>query len=199
MAIKIVALASGNGSNFESLVRHLKKHPELNAEITHLICNKANAQCLDRAKALGIPSTVLRRFETRAAYDKALLEHLVSLAPDFIVLAGYMRILDATTVKQFPMRILNIHPSLLPAFPGLEGLKQAYEYGVTIYGATVHFVSEQMDEGPIILQDALVCPKQDWEFIENQMKSLEHRLYFNALKRVLTQKFTLVGRRLQWI
>ncbi|MBM9499511.1 phosphoribosylglycinamide formyltransferase [Leptospira sp. 201903071] len=150
---KIVFLASGRGSNLKAVLENLKKGKIAGTGIS-LLTDNPGCKALEISKEFGLPAQVLdfKSFEDKSAYHKALLDRLLELKPDLIVTAGYMRILKPEIISAFPHRIINIHPSLLPAFPGLGAQKQAFEYGVKIAGCTAHFVDEGVDSGPVILQ-----------------------------------------------
>ncbi|TGK25341.1 phosphoribosylglycinamide formyltransferase [Leptospira stimsonii] len=150
---KIVFLASGRGSNLKAVLENLKKGKIAGTGIS-LLTDNPGCKALEVSKEFGLPSQVLdfKSFADKSAYHKALLDRLLELQPDLIVTAGYMKILKPEIIRAFTNRIINIHPSLLPAFPGLGAQKQAFEYGVKIAGCTAHFVDEGVDSGPVILQ-----------------------------------------------
>ncbi len=188
---------SGRGSNFEALAESVAAGRIPNAEIAIVISNKPDARGLERAKARGIAARLIpSKGLEREAYDRQVAAALQEYKVDLICLAGYMRLLSPYFVAAFPQRILNIHPSLLPSFPGLESQKQALDYGVKVAGCTVHFVDENLDAGPIILQ--AVVPVQDsddeHELSERILKE-EHRIYTEAVKIILEGKYKIVGRR----
>jgi phosphoribosylglycinamide formyltransferase 1 len=197
MVKRIGVLLSGRGSNFEALAESVAAGRIPNAEIAIVISNKPDARGLERAKARGIAARLIpSKGLEREAYDRQVAAVLQEYKVDLICLAGYMRLLSPYFVAAFPQRILNIHPSLLPSFPGLESQKQALDYGVKLAGCTVHFVDENLDAGPIILQ--AVVPVQDaddeHELSERILKE-EHRIYTEAVKIILEGKFKIVGRR----
>ena len=197
MTKRIGVLLSGRGSNFEALADSVVAGRIPDAEIAIVISNKPDAHGLERAKARGInaraiPSKGLQREE----YDRQVVAVLVEHKVDLICLAGYMRLLSPYFVAAFPQRILNIHPSLLPSFPGLESQKQALEYGVKFAGCTVHFVDENLDAGPIILQATVpVCDGDDEHALSDRILREEHRLYTEAVKIILSGNYKIVGRR----
>ncbi|MBT1247133.1 MULTISPECIES: phosphoribosylglycinamide formyltransferase [unclassified Thermosipho (in: thermotogales)] len=172
----IVILASGNGSNFEAIVNATRKGV-LNANILRLITNK---KCFaeERARRLGISHTRLKD-----NWAEELFTLLKELAPDLVVLAGFMKILPPKIVNNF--KIVNIHPSLLPAFPGKDAIKQAYEYGVKVTGITIHFVDEGVDTGPIIFQKALEIDGLTLEEAEKEIHKLEHKYYPQVIESIL--------------
>jgi phosphoribosylglycinamide formyltransferase-1 len=193
---RIGILLSGRGSNFEAIARNVRDG-KLGAEIAVVISNRAGARGLETARALGFTALAIpSRGLEREAYDRmvigALREHRVEL----VVLAGYMRLLSPAFIREFPMRIVNIHPSLLPAFPGLDAQHQAYEYGVRVAGCTAHFVDEQLDHGPIIVQSAVsVLPDDTSESLSARILAEEHKIYSEAIGIVLSGRFRIDGRR----
>ena len=197
MMKRIGVLLSGRGSNFEALAESVAAGRIPNAEIAIVVSNKPDARGLERAKARGIAARLIpSKGLEREAYDRQVAEVLQEYKVDLICLAGYMRLLSPYFVAAFPQRILNIHPSLLPSFPGLESQKQALEYGVKAAGCTVHFVDENLDAGPIILQ--AVVPVQDTDdeqALSERILKEEHRIYTEAVKIMLEGKFKIVGRR----
>src|ERR1700751_6220922 len=190
-------LLSGRGSNFEAIANNVAAGKIPGAVIAVVISNKPDADGLTTAKKLGltalaIPSKGLAREEHDRAVVPALKEHKV----DLICLAGYMRLLSPWFVQQFPHRILNIHPSLLPAFPGLEAQEQAFAYGVRVSGCTVHFVDEELDHGAIIVQRAIpVLATDDEQTLAARILEQEHIAYTEAISLVLNRGFDLAGRR----
>src|SRR5271163_3949454 len=197
MKKRIGVLLSGRGSNFEALAESIASSRIPNAEIAIVISNREGAPGLERAKsrniaAHAIPSKGLER-ET---YDRQVVAVLNEHKVDLVCLAGYMRLLSPYFVAAFPNRILNIHPSLLPSFPGLESQRQALEYGVKIAGCTVHFVDENLDAGPIVLQAAIPVRDEDTEVtLSERILAEEHRIYSEAVRIVLEGKFKIAGRR----
>ncbi len=189
-------LISGRGSNFEAIADHVDAG-HIDAQIAVVISNRMEAPGLALARqrgytALALPSKGL----DREAYDRGLVEELNRHGVDLVCLAGFMRLLSAGFVRAFPERILNIHPSLLPSFPGLDAQKQALEHGVKIAGCTVHLVDEYLDAGPIILQAAVPVSDDDTvETLSSRILKEEHRIYSEALQLVCSGKFTIVGRR----
>lgn len=189
-------LLSGRGSNFEAIADQVAAG-RIPAEIAVVISNRPEARGLEVAgqrglKALCIPSKGL----DREAYDRLLIRELEANQVDLVCLAGFMRLLSATFVRAFPQRILNIHPSLLPAFPGLDAQKQALEHGVKISGCTVHLVDEFLDAGPIILQAAVPVLDEDTvESLSMRILTQEHIIYSEAIRFVLRGNFCIEGRR----
>lgn len=187
--MRVAILASGNGSNFEALA-HQFQAGLLPGELAFVFSDHHNAYVLERARRLNIKaySFEVKEFENKAAYEKALLQLLQEEEIDLIVLAGYMRIIGKTLLSHYSNRILNIHPSLLPSFPGLHGIKDAYEYGVKVTGVTVHLVDDGVDTGPIIAQEpVMILPDDSLESLEEKIHQTEHRLYPKVLRDVLLQ------------
>jgi phosphoribosylglycinamide formyltransferase 1 len=194
---RIAVLLSGRGSNFEALAENISAGKIPGAEIAIVISNKPDAQGLERAKSRGIPTRMIpSKGLEREAYDRLVVATLQEQQVELICLAGYMRLLSAYFVAAFPQRIINIHPSLLPSFPGLESQKQALEYGVKFAGCTVHFVDENLDAGPIILQSAVpVLDSDNEQTLSERILREEHRIYSEAVKIILEGKYKIEGRR----
>ncbi|CAI3372457.1 phosphoribosylglycinamide formyltransferase [Enterococcus cecorum] len=187
--MRVAILASGNGSNFEALA-HQFQAGLLPGELIFVFSDHHNAYVLERARRLNVCafSFEVKEFANKAAYEKALLQLLQEQQIDLIVLAGYMRIIGKTLLSHYSNRILNIHPSLLPSFPGLHGIKDAYEYGVKVTGVTVHLVDDGVDTGPIIAQEpVMILPEDSLESLEEKIHQTEHRLYPKVLRDVLLQ------------
>lgn len=187
--MRVAILASGNGSNFEALA-HQFQAGLLPGELIFVFSDHHDAYVLERAQRLNVRafSFEVKEFENKAAYEKALLQLLQEQEIDLIVLAGYMRIIGQTLLSYYSNRILNIHPSLLPSFPGLHGIKDAYEYGVKVTGVTVHLVDDGVDTGPIIAQEpVMILPEDSLESLEEKIHQTEHRLYPKVLRDVLLQ------------
>src|ERR1700730_7702978 len=197
MKKRIGVLLSGRGSNFVALADSVAAGRIPNAEIAIVISNREGAPGIDKAKQRGIPTRVIpSKGLEREAFDRQVVEVLNEHQVDLICLAGYMRLLSPYFVASFPNRILNIHPSLLPSFPGLESQRQALEYGVKFAGCTVHFVDENLDAGPIVLQATVPVRDEDTEeTLASRILAEEHRIYTEAVRIVLEGKFKIVGRR----
>ena len=190
-------LISGRGSNLQAIIDAIADR-RLAATIAIVISNRADAAGLERARAAGIETAVLphKDWPTRTEYDHALAATLLEHRVDLVCLAGFMRLLSPAFIDAFPNRILNIHPSLLPAFPGVDAQRQAIEHGVKVSGATVHFVTADLDAGPIVLQAAVpVMPHDTAETLAARILEEEHRLYPEAIKRVLAGGWKIEGRR----
>jgi phosphoribosylglycinamide formyltransferase-1 len=197
MTHRIGVLLSGRGSNFEALADSVSVGRIPNSEISIVVSNKPNAPGLERAAARNIPTRAIpSKGLEREAYDRQVAAVLHEYKVDLICLAGYMRLLSPYFVAAFPQRILNIHPSLLPSFPGLESQKQALDYGVKFAGCTVHFVDENLDAGPIILQSAVpVLDSDDEHTLSARILNEEHRIYTKAVKIILEGNYKIAGRR----
>jgi phosphoribosylglycinamide formyltransferase 1 len=197
MTKRIGVLLSGRGSNFEALADSVAAGRIPNAQIAIAVSNREGAPGIDKANQRGIPTRVIpSKGLERETYDRQVASVLNEHKVDLICLAGYMRLLSPYFVASFPNRILNIHPSLLPSFPGLESQRQALEYGVKFAGCTVHFVDENLDAGPIILQ--AVVPVQDTDAeatLSARILAEEHRIYTEAVKIVLEGNYKISGRR----
>src|SRR5258708_16186790 len=194
---KIGVLLSGRGSNFEALADSVAAGRIPDAEISIMISNREDAPGLRRATERRIPARVIpsKGFEGEA-YDRLVVAALKDARVDLVCLAGFMRLLSPYFVAAFRGRILNIHPSLLPAFPGLEAQRQALDYGVKFSGCTVHFVDENLDAGPIILQSVVSVEDGDTEeTLSARILKEEHRIYSEAVKIVLEGKYKILGRR----
>lgn len=195
--MRIAVLLSGRGSNFLSIHSAIASGA-LQAEIVCVISNRPDAPGIEKAKELGYDAHVLdhKAFANRAAHEEEVTRVLDAVRPDFIVLAGYMRLLSAAFVERFRHRILNIHPSLLPAFPGVDAQKQAFDYGVRVAGCTVHFVDEHLDAGPIVVQRAVpVLDDDSAETLAARILVQEHEAYVEALQKLTTRPFAIEGRR----
>lgn len=196
MGKRLGILLSGRGSNFEAIARNIRDRV-LDAEIAVVISNREAAPGLATAQALGLnavyhPSKGIER----EAFDAKLVATLQEHRVDLVILAGYMRLLSPVFIRAFPQRILNIHPSLLPAFPGLDAQHQAFDYGARISGCTVHFVDEQLDHGPIICQAAVpVLAGDTAESLSARILEQEHTLYSKAIGIVLSGRYRMEGRR----
>jgi phosphoribosylglycinamide formyltransferase-1 len=196
--VKIIGvLISGRGSNLQALIDAIDEG-RLPARIAIVISNRADAGGLDRARAAGIETKVLdhRTFPTRDAFDRVLASELLSRQVSLVCLAGFMRLVGAPLLDAFPNAILNVHPSLLPAFPGVESQRQALDYGVKVAGATVHLVTAELDGGPIVLQSAVPVRDDDTaETLAARILIEEHRIYPEAAGIVLGGSWTIEGRR----
>jgi phosphoribosylglycinamide formyltransferase 1 len=193
---KLGILLSGRGSNFLAIADSVAAG-RIDADIAVVISNRASAPGIEAARARGIEALAIpSQGMDREQYDRLVIAELARRSVDLVCLAGYMRMLSPAFVRAYPHRILNIHPSLLPAFPGLDGQHQAFEHGVKIAGCTVHFVDEQLDGGPILLQAAVVVRAEDSaDTLAARILVEEHKLYSQAINMVLSGKWRLEGRR----
>ena len=191
-------LLSGRGSNFEAIAKNAASGKIANARIAVVISNKPDAGGIETARRLGLSALVIpSKGKQREEHDREVVAALQQHKVDLVCLAGYMRLLSPWFVRQFPHRILNIHPSLLPAFPGLEAQEQAFAYGVKVSGCTVHFVDEELDHGAIIVQKTVpVLDTDDEHSLAARILEQEHIAYSEAISIVLEGKFDVVGRRL---
>jgi phosphoribosylglycinamide formyltransferase-1 len=195
--VKLGVLISGTGTNLQAIIDALEGD-ELRAEIRVVISNHTGAQGLERARRHGIHTRVIehRRFPSREDFDRALAQALVEHGVELVVCAGFMRLLSPVMLAAFPDRVMNIHPALLPAFPGVHAQKAALEYGVRFTGCTVFFVAEGVDDGPIIIQAVVpVYPDDDEARLAARIHVEEHRIYPAAIRLYQEGRLTIVGRR----
>jgi phosphoribosylglycinamide formyltransferase 1 len=194
---RLGVLISGRGSNLQAIIDAIADR-RLNATIAVVISNREDAKGLERAKAAGIETLVLshRGYQQRADYDRVLVAELKKRDVRLVCLAGFMRLLGAEFVEAFPNAVLNIHPSLLPAFPGMDAQRQAWEHGAQVSGATVHFVTADLDAGPIVSQRAVpIEPDDTPDTLCARILTIEHQLYPEAIARVLAGGWRVDGRR----
>lgn len=196
--MKIGILISGRGSNMTAIVEAVQSGRIPNSEVVVVISDKTRAEGLEKAKMRGIETVVItRKQRSREEHDAEIINELKQRGAELVCLAGYMRLLSCDFVRAFPDRIVNIHPSLLPSFAGLDAQRQAIEYGVKISGCTVHFVDDQLDHGAIILQKAVeVDDKDTAATLSAKILEHEHALYIEALKRIVEENYEIVGRKL---
>lgn len=195
--MRLAVLLSGRGSNFQS-IHEAAQRGAIPVEIVCVISNRPNAPGIDRARDYGYAAHVIdhKAYATRAAHEEDVLRVLEQASPDFIALAGYMRLLSAAFIERWRNRILNIHPSLLPAFPGVDAQAQALAYGVKVSGCTVHFVDEHLDAGPIVVQRAVEVFDDDTAAtLAARILIEEHQAYVDALHRLATREWRVEGRR----
>ncbi len=200
MNARVAILLSGRGSNFLALHAAIARGA-LPAQIVLVLSNRSAAAGLERAADLGVPTACVphREAASREAHDESVVRALKAAGAEWVCLAGYMRLLSPVFVQAFPDRILNVHPSLLPAFPGLHAQRQALEHGVRVSGCTVHLVDEQLDHGPIVEQRAVpVEPGDTEEALADRILAQEHTAYPEALRRLLTQPWRVSGRRVDF-
>ncbi|HZC67298.1 MAG TPA: phosphoribosylglycinamide formyltransferase [Nitrospirales bacterium] len=199
--LRVGVLASGRGSNLQAIIDAIETG-KLAARIAVVISNKKDTQALERARRHGVadvfldPAPYKDRPESRKAYDQAVLEVLRKHDVELIVLAGYMKIVTRVLIDAYPNRIMNVHPSLLPSFPGLKAQQQAFDWGVKVSGCTVHFVTEGVDTGPIIRQAAVLVQENDtMETLEARILVEEHRIYPEAIQLFADGRLSVEGRR----
>jgi phosphoribosylglycinamide formyltransferase-1 len=198
--LRVAVLASGRGTNLQALLDAEASGSLGKARIVLVLSDRAQAKALDRARERGVEALFLdpQPFAAREAYDEAVLNALRSREIGLVALAGFMRVLTPVLVRAFPNRILNIHPALLPAFPGLHAQRRALEQGVKVAGCTVHFVDEQVDHGPIILQAAVPVREDDTEeTLSARILAEEHRIYPQAVRLFAEGKLAVAGRRVR--
>lgn len=197
--LRIAVLISGRGSNLQAIIDSIEKK-EVEAEIALVVSNKADAYGLARAKKHGIKTLFLdpKGFATREEYEREIVANLKKEGVELVCLAGYMLLVTPYFVREFRNRIMNIHPALLPAFPGVGSQKKALDYGVKISGATVHFVDEECDTGPIILQEAVSVYDDDTEeTLTHRILEKEHNIYSKAISLFAKKKLKVEGRRVR--
>jgi phosphoribosylglycinamide formyltransferase-1 len=196
--LRLGILISGRGSNLEAIANAIARR-QIYAEIAVVISNRANAPGLEIARQRGIPLRVIASTGMeREAYDKLIIEELQTHEVDLVCLAGFMRLLSANIIRAFPNRVLNIHPSLLPAFTGLDAARQALEYGVRITGCTVHLVDEFLDSGPIIIQSAVPVLEDDTvDSLSARILAQEHLIYPQAIGYLVDGRITVEGRHVK--
>jgi phosphoribosylglycinamide formyltransferase 1 len=199
--MKIGILISGRGSNMTAIIEAVTSGQIPDSEVVVVISDKLRAEGLEKAKSRGVETIVLtRKQRTREEHDAEIIAELKKRNVEIVCLAGYMRLLSKEFVRAFPDKIINIHPSLLPSFPGLDAQQQAVDYGVKISGCTVHFVDEDLDHGAIILQKAVeVADKETAESLSAKILEHEHALYIEALKLIAEEKAEIIGRKTRQI
>ena len=195
--MKVAVLVSGRGSNLQALIDAVNSK-ELQVEICLVLSDKADAYALERAHRHGIPTAVVQRkgYSNKEEFQKAIVEEVKSHGAEPLVLAGFMRILGRTFLSSFPNRVINIHPALLPAFPGIDAQRQALDYGVKFSGCTVHFVDEGMDSGPIIAQHVVpVMDDDDRDALADRILEQEHLLIVEGVKLFSEGRLKVDGRK----
>ena len=199
MPLRVAILASGSGSNAQRLF-DLSRVGALDIDPVLLICNRPGARALERAEQAGVPSLMLDHAKEadRERYDRSLVGALKDAGAELIVMAGYMRLVTPFFLNSFPGQVLNIHPALLPSFPGMRGAADALEYGVHLAGCTVHFVDEIMDHGPVIIQAAVPVNADDGlDALQTRIHALEHRIYPQAVQWLAEKRVQVEGRRVR--
>ena len=196
MPLNIAILASGSGSNAQAIIDKAAAGV-LDVNVCCIICNRPGAGVIERAAKAGIACVVLdhKAYPDRESYDRAVVQHLQKYDARLVVLAGYMRLLSPVFLDAFSGRVINIHPALLPSFPGVHGGADALEYGVRISGCSVHFVEEKMDGGPVIIQAAVpVNPGEDVDDLMQRIHAMEHRIYPQAIQWLAQNRISVWGR-----
>lgn len=199
MPLPIAVLVSGSGSNLQSIIDRIEAGA-LDAEVKLVLSNKEGAYGVERAKKHGIPYAVIphKEYPSREAFDKAMIEVIETSGAQAVILAGFMRLLSPVFVQHYHGRLINIHPALLPSFPGAHGQPDAAEYGVTISGCTVHFVDEKMDHGPIIIQAAVPAyPGEGGDALGERILEFEHRVFPQAIQWLAENRLTIEGRHVR--
>jgi phosphoribosylglycinamide formyltransferase-1 len=191
---RVAVLASGGGTNLQAML----DDPVVGPWIVLAVSDRLDAPALDRARSRGVEAVFVdpREHADRAAYDRAILELLRARAVDVVALAGFMRVVGPELVRAFEGRMLNVHPALLPAFPGTRAVADALAWGVKVTGVTVHLVDDEVDHGPVVLQEALeVRPDDDWDALEARVHEVEHRLLPAAVRALVEDRIRIDGRR----
>ncbi len=197
--MKIAIFCSGSGTNLQAIIDSQKKG-HIKAEIALVVSDIPDCFALKRAKKAGIQTLVLEKknFKSREEFDKAIIKRLQAEKIGLVVLAGYMRLLSRDFIKAYKNKIINIHPALLPSFKGTHGIKDAFEYGVKVTGATAHFVTEDMDAGPVILQAAVIVTEDDTEqSLAEAIHKEEHKIYPRAIQLFVEGRLKIEGRRVR--
>lgn len=194
---RLGVLVSGSGTNLQAILDATDK-PDYPAEVALVISNIPNALALDRATKKNIPTVLVphEKYPSREDFENEMIQHLDRIGVHLVVLAGFMRVLSPLFIRHYRNRILNIHPALLPAFPGTHAIQQAWDYGVKVTGVTVHFVNEGTDTGPIILQKELPFQEgEDLKKLEERIHTIEHQLYPEAIRLFCERKLEIKGRK----
>lgn len=198
---KVAVFASGSGSNFEALMTFFKERAQVQAEVSLLVCDQPNAYVIQRGENWQVPAFVCspKQCASKQEYEEIILQQLKEREIEFIILAGYMRLIGPELLGAFRHRIVNVHPSLLPAFPGKDAIGQALGSGVTITGVTVHFVDEGMDTGPIIAQQAVEIARDETkESLTKKIQEIEHQLYPRVIEACLADQVRLEEGKVRW-
>ena len=199
--VKVAVLASGRGSNFKAILDQIKAG-RCDAEIKLLLTNKPDAKAIDIAKENNIPVEIVQKkdFESREKMDEKICDVVSGYEVDLVVLAGYMLIIKGPILEKFKNRILNIHPALLPSFPGVDAQKQAFDYGVKISGVTIHFVDDTLDGGPILYQEAVdISDCNNADEISVKILKVEHTAYAKVVDSFSKGKYEIEGRRTKFV
>lgn len=196
MSLKLAILASGNGSNAQAIFEAVEKG-FLDADIRLVLCNRPHAKVLERAELFGIPSVCIDHttFTSREEFDKVLCAKIQEVGADTVAMAGYMRMVTPYFLHCFPGRVINIHPAILPSFAGVSGAKDAVQYGVKVSGCSVHFVTEEMDAGSLIIQAVVPCAQSYTEDdLQKRIHAVEHRIYVQALQWMAQNRLSIRNR-----
>ncbi len=197
--MKFAVLISGNGTNLQAIIDAIAAQ-QIMAQLSLVISDREDAFGLQRAEKAGIKTMIFKpaNYTNPQSVDRDMVSCLKQEGIDFVVLAGYMRILTPFFIKEFPRKVINIHPALLPSFKGTQGIKDAVTYGVKVTGVTIHFVDEKMDHGPIIMQEAIPIAEEDsLESLEEKIHALEHQLYPKAIQLLVEERLQIKGRRVE--
>lgn len=197
--LRFGVLVSGSGTNLQAVLDACAAG-DLDGEVAVVVSNRADAYGLERARMAAVPAVHLdpKAFDGAAAYNHALLETLRAHGVEYVVMAGYMKLLGAEVLDAFPMRVVNLHPALLPSFPGAHAISDAFEHGVKVTGVTVHFANEVFDEGPILAQEPVRVEEHDTlETLEERIHAVEHRLLPSALQLIAEGRVVLDGRKVR--
>jgi len=197
--MRFAVFISGYGSNLQAIIEAVKRG-DIKAELALVVSSQGDAFGLKHAEKAGIKTVVFdpKNYTNRQSVDRDIVIHLKQEKIDFVVLAGYMRLLTPFFIKAYPLKILNIHPSLLPSFKGTQGIKDSFTYGVKVTGVTVHLVDEKMDHGPIIMQESFKMAEDDnLEILEKKIHKIEHRLYPKAIALFVDGRLKIKGRRVE--
>ncbi len=198
--VPLAVLVSGGGTNLQSIIE-ATRDPKYSADVAVVISDRPGVKALDRAREAGLPTVVVdwSDYDDRGAFTNEVCDAAEDHGAEGLVLAGFMRILAPAAIDRFPGRIVNIHPALLPAFPGAHAVDDALAYGVTITGVTIHFVDEQVDHGPIIYQEALaVMPGEEREALQARIQAVEHRMFPVAIDALARGRLHIEGRMVRW-
>ncbi len=197
---KLAIFVSGSGTNMENIIKKIKRGKKSHAEVTLVVSDKQNAPALRKARKHEVSTLFInpKSFKTKKAYEREIIKQLKRAKIDYIVLAGFMRILTPHIIKAYKNKMINIHPSLLPAFKGAHGIKDAYHYGVKVTGVTVHFVTDDLDAGPIILQKAIPIKEgETCDALEARIHKVEYQLYPQAIDLLVANKLTIRGNKVR--
>ena len=197
--MNIAVFASGQGTNFSAIARSVKTG-KIPANLSLLVCDNPKAKVIQKAKRAGVQIFLIKRadFASKRDFEDKIIQRLEEAKIDLVVLAGFMRILSGEFIQRFRLKILNIHPAILPSFKGTQGIEDAFNYGVKVTGVTVHFVDEEMDHGPIVLQRAVKIEQSDTlHSLESKIHKIEHKIYPEAIRLFIEGRLKVEGRRVR--